>query len=55
MRPGRRSVFGMGSITTVPIAGLSCAEFSYPARPMLRVLNGVSLQINPGEVHSVLL
>ncbi len=31
---------------------LRCADFSYPARPTLRVLSGVSLQINPGEVRA---
>ncbi|KAK9845905.1 hypothetical protein WJX81_005691 [Elliptochloris bilobata] len=42
-----------GSLAPSEFSGrveLQNVDFSYPARPSLRVLNGVSLQINPGEV-----
>jgi ABC-type multidrug transport system fused ATPase/permease subunit len=46
---------GPGSLRPDAFSGrleLDSVDFSYPARPGARVLSGISLRVNPGEVIS---
>ena len=54
----RPAIPAHGALQPADFAGrlqLDSVAFSYPARPQLPVLNGLSLKVDPGEVRPCLL